>query len=176
MKITNLAIITMTALFVLGCGFLGGSGMSLKYNGKETSIEPKAAFIHSVPGGVHTIHITSYPVEMGERFSFPKLLGRESGQFRIALRFMKEKSSGAAPVVPGGYKPQHHSETPKDKFIAATIHHFEDGKEVPYELDYKTQKGVINITSVEGDTVKGTIDVSDEKTAIKGEFTAKAFQ
>ena len=176
MKKTILTFLCGMLLIFAACGGLGGSGIQLKYNSTETTMEPKSAFVAPDSSGTHSIQITNYPVEMGESYNFSKISAKEDGQYRLDIRIMKQKSNDNQPIVAGEYKPQPSDQEPKDKFIRATIFRFENGKEVPVELDYKTLQGVVKINSVEGETVKGSIDATDGKNAIKGDFTAKTLK
>jgi hypothetical protein len=55
---------------------------------------------------------------------------------------------------------------------AASIRTFKDGKE---QINYLTgnRKGEIEITSVEGNTVSGKLNLADDKSEIKGTFSAE---
>lgn len=175
MKKTIVTFLCSLSLFLAACGSLGGAGIQLKYEGAETTIEPKSAFIAPGSSGTHSIQITNYPVEMGDSYNYSKIKAKEEGQYRLDVVIVKQRSNDKQPVVAGEYKPQPSDQEPKDKFVKATIHRFENGKEVPVELDYKNLQGTVKITSVEG-TVKGNIDVTDGKNAIKGDFTAKTLK
>lgn len=173
MKKTIFTLLCGLSIFLAACGSLGGSGIQLKYNDTERTMEAKSAFVAPGSSGTHSIQITNYPVEMGDSYSYSKINAKEEGQFRLDVVIVKQRAEGSQPVVAGEYKPQPSNQEPKDKFVKATIYRFENGKEVPVELDYKNLQGVVKITSVEGETAKGSIDATDGKNVIKGDFTAK---
>jgi hypothetical protein len=173
MKITTITMLCGISFFVSACGFPGG-GMKLKYQGTETSIEPKSAFVAPNSSGGHSIQITNYPVEMGNTYEYSKIRAKENGQYRLDIMIVKKKADSVQPVEIGEYKILDPKQELKDKLVRATIYRFENGADSQDQLDYNDIKGSLKITVVEGETVKGTIDLDDGKLAIKGDFTARA--
>lgn len=147
--------------------------MTIKFDGSETSFEAKSAFVAPLSSGSHSIQITSYPVEMGKTYEYSKINAKENGQIRVDIMIVKKKADSVQPVETGEYKILDPKQELKDKLVRATIYRFENGKDNQAQLVYKDIKGSLKITSVEGETVKGTIDLDDGKSAIKGDFTAR---
>ena len=171
--------IFILSVVALACnleGIGGGGGMEIKHEKGETSISPKSGFVAPNSSGGHSIQITNYPVEMGSSYDYSKIRTKENGQYRIDVMIIKKVATSKQPLSVGEYRPQDSKETPKDKVVRATIHHFDGGKVSNYQLATTQLKGTVKISSVEGGTAKGTIDLTDGKSAIKGDFTAKTLE
>jgi hypothetical protein len=169
--------VCVVSVCIIGCGVLGKSGMQLGINGDETTIDTTSAFVAPNSSGGHSIQITNYPVEMGDSYDYSKIKAKEDGQYRLDVMIVKETADGKRPVVAGEYQPQPSNEKPKDKLVRARIMRFEGGKEKEVALlESNSLQGAVKIHSVEGELVKGTIDVSDGKSLIKGDFTARTLK
>lgn len=167
-----LLMMFLFALICLACSLTPSGGINIKHNGTEKSFEAVSAYVVPNSSGGHSIQITNYPVQLKGTYDYSAIKAKENGQYRIDVAIFKQKASGKQPIVPGEYVDQDPREEPQNKIVRATIFHYDNGKEVSNELDYKKLRGLVKITSVEGETVKGTIDVKDDSSSIKGSFSA----
>ena len=170
----RLSFLSLTCVLLLGLAGCSGGGIQLGFDGSSDSMDAVSAVVAPNSQGGHSIQIANYPVDMGESYDYSKIRPTEAGQYRLDLNMIKARTSGKAPVSVGDYRPQPSNETPKDKLVWARIMRFEDGKEKTVaNLQGDAFQGTLSILSADGGTVSGHIDVSDGKSSIKGDFSAK---
>lgn len=189
--IKKILLITITALFLTACG---GAGTSTSSNGtssktetastkfsakvgeKDYSFDIKDAVVLNVslPGmfeskemqmNQHNIILGSYSFEGQPVRTVP------AGQTKVVVTLSSEwAEKGSESVLkPGTYKTSNNGPMTVSNNNIVFI---QDGKEVQ---NYETYgfSGEVKIISVEGDTVKGEIDIKTAKQQCKGTFTAK---
>lgn len=115
----------------------------------------------------YTVYLSTYPVTMQDRWKEPTA----DEQLKVSITLTgKSGTDTNAPLEVGSYSPKAEWFEAVD---AAKIYTFGSGKYVTYSFDPQSTDGSVKITSVEGDTVKGEIDLKQASMAIKGPFTAK---
>lgn len=158
-------------LMLAGCG---SGGMQLEVFGKPQAFSPQASFVTPNSSGGHSIQIVNYPVEMGETYDYSKIRATKEGQYRLDLMLVKEAVNEKRRLATGEYRPQPHSQAPRDKLVRVSVYGAVDGREQRLaELNYDTLTGVLHILAVEGDTVRGRIDAQGDSTVVAGDFQAR---
>ena len=154
-----------------------GPKLALKTDGKDLSMEVK----HGVMGmselgrsdpkenqANYNFELRNYVPAAGSTEGLEK-----SGDFIIGFQLVGPlgSSNKGTPLAPGTYA----TEPPAPFFVSYGMQTLVDAKRVFYNasnLPRGSTKGHVKITSVEGDTVKGEIDIATlDKHAIKGSFT-----
>ena len=159
---------------LLALGGCGGKDIQLAIDGQGESMNAVSAFVVPNSQGGHSIQITNYPVEMGASYDYGKIRPTEPGQYRLDLNVIKARAAGKVPLSVGEYAPRPGNLPPKDKLVWARVMRFEEGAEkTAVNLSGDAFEGTISITSADGDAVSGRIDVSDGKSSIRGDFSAR---
>lgn len=173
----RLPFLSLTGILLLGLAGCSGGSIALGIDGSSDRMDAVSAVVAPNSQGGHSIQITNYPVDMGDSYDYSKIRPTKAGQYRLDLNIIKARTSGKVPVSVGDYRPQPSNQTPKDKLVWARIMRFEDGREKRVvDLRGDAFQGSISILSADEETVTGRIDVSDGKSSIKGDFSAKLLQ
>lgn len=164
----------VAAVLLLGLGACGGKDIQLAIDGRDDAMNAVSAFVVPNSHGGHSIQITNYPVEMGERYDYAKIRPTALDQYRLDLNIIKAPASGKMPLRVGEYAPRPGNRSPKDKLVWARVMRFDEGREkTAVNLSGEDFEGTLSITSADGDSVSGRIDVSDGRSSIQGDFSAK---
>ncbi len=179
--LTFLTAIVAVVVFAGACGLMGGgSGVTVTYDGNSESVEAKDSrvFAHTIGDSVaHTFVIANYdlPEKLDRRSAFKS--AKEDGQKRVEFTIIGDKgTSENTPIKPGEYPARvGNVGSPAGTSNGGKIAFNKEGKEDSEGLNLADMKeGKVVIESVESGTVKGTVDITDGDTTIKGSFTAKA--
>lgn len=177
----QIAAVAAIALTAGACGMLaGGSGISVTYDGGTDTVEAKDSrvFAHTIGDSVaHTFVIANYdlPEKLDKRSAFKS--AKEDGRKRVEFTIIGEKRTNEnTPLKPGEYPARVGSVgSPVGTANDGKIAFNKDGKEDSQGLNMADMKeGKVVIESVEGGTVKGTVEITDGDMTIKGSFTAKS--
>lgn len=126
----------------------------------------KGGFTHAKSSS-HTLFLSSYPVTMQDRYKEPTA----DDQVKVAISLTGQSGTDIkSPLAAGSYSPKAEWFQAVD---SARIYTYGNGKYVTYSFDPRSTEGNVKITSVQGDEVKGEIDLAQGQMAIKGAFTAK---
>ena len=159
---------------LVGLGGCGGKDIQLAIDGQSDAMNAVSAFVVPNSQGGHSIQITNYPVDMGASYDYGKIRPTEPGHYRLDLNVIKAPAAGKVPLSVGEYAPRPGNQSPKDKLVWARVMRFEEGSEQKVvDLRGDAFEGSVSITSADGDAVAGRIDVSDGKSSIRGDFSAK---
>lgn len=192
----KLLLITITALFLTGCGGVGAvtsssggkiTGISKDRSGAEKTkdLEIKKGIVtvtestHSAKGSVAKVVHYDFVLnnfefdEKDNKSKDPKEDGQVSGSFTL---FGAKDATKETPLKEGTFAVAQHTDgiEVNDKVGKAEIEFFEGGKRESFSIStVSPRKGQVIIKSISGDTISGEIDMTDDFRTIKGNFTAK---
>lgn len=167
----------------------GGDKISMKYDGKEVSFEPKHARFATFKKGliekisgiqnknervsavVHRIYLANYDLQLtdAEKQDYRRIAS--DGQYRVEIQIEADESAVVeAPLKVGEY---FYKPTPFNRISYVFLSYAKDGKDSSQNLQAAEFDGKIKITSVTETEVKGEIEVFDQKEFVKGSFTAQ---
>lgn len=185
----NLLVIAMCALLAACGGGLGGSSLSVKIGGKDSSmavkssVTSKSVFTYSPGGGAPPITATSmtfvlanYEADTTNIATMKKPL-TSADQMRVFFSVNGEEGTDLkGEIKPGTYKVDPSGKWMKVGSFSVTT--FADGKEsdTSFDMMFSGSKatGEIKIASVTADEISGSIDITEGDKSVKGNFTAKA--
>ena len=163
--------------------------ISMKYEGKEISFEPKFARFaifkkgliqkpsdiqnksERVPAVVHRIYLANYDLQLqsAEKQDYRRI--NSDGQIRVEIQIEAEESAGEDVKLKVGeyvYKKE-----PFNRISYVFLSYFKEGKDFNENLRTAELDGKIRITTVSEREIKGEIDVFDKNEFVKGNFTAR---
>ncbi len=113
----------------------------------------------------------NYDLDSSKQFaSLNKQVLDKPDQLKVQIILTGDMDSTRDSALKAGEYPANYERY--NRISSVKIHHVVDGKEEVKNLNSRDWKGKIVITSVEGKTIKGEIDLSEGDTSIKGTFTS----
>jgi hypothetical protein len=201
MKLLRATILTGFFLLISGCGGDGENKtaeapktenrekVSMKYEGKEISFEPKYAKFATikkglilkdsdiqsknerVPAIVHRIYLANYDLQLTDSSKQDYRRISSDGEYRVEIQIEAEEGAAENTQPKVGeyvYKP-----APFNRISYVFLSYFKDGKDRSENLQTSEFGGKIKITSVTDTEIKGEIDVFDRNEFLKAGFTAQ---
>jgi len=161
----------LALLLLAGCG---AQRMELVVDGAPLAFTPQAAIVTANASGGHAIQIVNYAVERDGAIDPERLRAAREGQYRLELLLVKQAANGRQPLAVGEYRPQPYDRVPRDKLVRVSVYGVVGGREQRLkDLDYEHLEGRLLIVSVDGDSVRGRIEVQGEATTVYGGFRAR---
>ncbi|HQP34290.1 MAG TPA: hypothetical protein PLI95_03900 [Polyangiaceae bacterium] len=182
------APITLIAACVLSCS--GGGSLELSADGSKQSFapslgisyattktftepDPKGGF-KSAKASSHHLYLTNFAPKSDVRNLREKTSPTANGNVRVSMAFVgpegSEGSKTDTPIPSGSYGAAA-AKFQKVESIEITV--FADGKAKEVDLDRDKTTGTVKITSADGESIAGEIDVRDGKSSVKGSFKTK---
>lgn len=192
MKKIQIILIIMTALFFMACGGGGKSEggkldvekseITVKADTVDKTFEPTSTWAYhstktfsdssgSSKSSITTVVLANFELASEQAFiSLGKQKLEKPEQIKVSFGFTGEKETSVdTPIKTGEYT----AEADKfSKFETPTIYYFAEGNEKSVEFEQNTFKGKLTINKVSGTTISGSIDATDGKNTLKGNFSA----
>ena len=178
-------ILMMVALLTGACGMLGGGGgIAVTHKDGSGSVDAKstAMMVDTIGSGdqamvSHTFIIANY--DLPEKITKMKLrrTAKEDGQMRVEINIIGKKGTNkSTPVEPGEYQARvGNVGSSENSANGGRILVGKEGKEESTYVGGPDMKaGKVTITSVDGGTINGEVDITDGTNSIKGKFSVKA--
>jgi len=185
------AICTVALGLILPFGCKGGA-LKLTIDGSDKTFEPSSGILFastktfSEPDGkggfkqgkasAHSLYLTNFLPKADVKNLQEKTAPAAQGNVRVDMSFIGKEGTEAggagptAPLVVATYSAKA-EKFQKVESIGITV--IVDGKPKEYSFDSAKTEGSVKITSADGDTVAGEIDLRDGKNAIAGSFKTK---
>lgn len=192
-----LFMLVLTALVAAACGGAGDSTtgtastaakpeITAQYESQEKKFEPTSnwayhstkTFTEPVDGksvmttsSITTIVLANFELDTKQAFiTLGKQKLSDTSQIKVMLGFTGAQDTKVETAIKTG---EYMADADKyNKVETPTIFYFADGQQKSIDFDRNTMKGKLNITEVNGSTIKGEIDVTDGKNSLKGNFVA----
>jgi hypothetical protein len=177
----------MCVLIAGACGLLGGGGNSLSIktpDGKTQQIELRSGAFITVKGARASGDVTEHLVCLAN-FEMQIPAGAKSSdlekavnenQVKVCFKINGPKGFDEnAQIKPGKYPMASFSGDykPDRVGLSPSIRTFENSKENKYLMKSNGTEGEVEITSASDDKISGNINLHDDKSEIKGSFTAE---